>query len=233
LGSTKEDDPESKEGVDPQWWTTNIKEMPEGIMIGDGWYVEKCQIPVVYYPTDIKHPQYYLWNKLLDLQDYIFGPTVIDYIPELYSQLKLRSLNLPRDQLQHNQLRATAVQILNQKGINPTRVHDAVMGSITRAMIPDDNELQCIRIQRSDAACVRKSLISGEGEASIRWRRVASYSAYVLIVIHLRYVLRICKYIFWLLGAFTKGFYRKYSTQILIFLQSMQTKAAFRMSTIV
>lgn len=168
---------------------------------------------------------------MIDFKCSLFGQDEIEYIPELYSHLKSRSLLIPRDAIQANQLRALAIQILKQKEINFSRLDGALAGSICLAMIPDDDEITALRMLQSSAALCRKSLVSGEDEPNILRRRMGQWIALVGTSLCVMYMARISPSIrhkLW--NVFTRGGYIVSQAQIWTYLQSLLTKGVLIMS---
>jgi len=161
----------------------------------------------------------------------LLGDYSIQYIPELYAILKAKALSLPRDAMLRNQLKQAAVQILKQKDINFMRVENAIYGSITLAMIPAEDEVTGIDLEREGASTARQALVTGEEEKLTHWRRVARLIVFALmlmllprLVMILKFIAKLCK------NAIIAG--RCVGSSVLIspYLQFMQIMAALRMS---
>lgn len=118
---------------------------------------------------------------MLDLKFRAVGEPRIVHLPALSSHLKLKSVTLPRDNLLKSQLRAQAAQILKSKDIDPTRIDDAIAGSITMAMIPMDDEVATVDLEQSSPVKYRQGLMSGEYDLNTRSMWVALLSAFVMI----------------------------------------------------
>jgi hypothetical protein len=196
-------------------------------MRDEGWYVEKCKMPTIYYPTSITRPHLYLYNVAINIKEKIFGRKEVEFIPELYSHLKSRSLMVPRDAIQANQLRALAIQILKQKEINFSRLEGALMGSISLAMIPDDDEVTGLGIINSKPAQYRKSLVSGEEEQDILMRWMGRSIAYAAIFGFTMWLVKTFpSTLIRLKNAFINGSYRDWPAQIWNYLIYMLIRGA-------
>jgi len=155
-------------------------------------------------------------NRIIDVKAKITGKEVITFIPALYSHLKLKAALMPRDELLLNQLRATAVQLLKQKDIDPSRVETALSGTLAAAMIPSDDEVTTRDLLRSLPAKERQALMSGEGGAYTLWRWVGKLTAFAMILLCVPIVLWIVKYLLRRLNHVTiKGKWFDYWTSII------------------
>nr|WPR18399.1 MAG: hypothetical protein [Skomarfal virus 20] len=179
----------------------------------------------MYYPASWRRPMYYAFNALLKARYMLVGQPTIKYIPELQAELQIKSLTLPRDDLQRGLLRQAAHQILKSKNINPLRVKDAVAGSIILAMIPNDQEIEALDIEYMNAARVRKNRMPGEEGLDTHWRWVVGCLLFAWAFNRLMWMVRILRSMRKHVNlVFTSAFYIKFVRQISIFLRFMLTK---------
>lgn len=146
----------------------------------DGWYLKTATLPAsLHY---VRHDYDFvpiIKNKVRRLTNAI-APKTVTYFPDLYAHLKLKAALIPRDELMRSQLRAHAQQLILQKEIHPRWAERGFVGSITLAMVPDDEEIQAHVWERSPANESRKAFLSGEGEAYTRFKWVAKWTVFAL-----------------------------------------------------
>lgn len=185
------------------WWNKSPYAGKQGKFERDGWYLKTATLPEsLHYvrhdydfvpiiknkvrrltnaiaPKTVEYLPDFIKNKVQRLTNE-FAPKTVTYFPDLYAHLKLKAALIPRDELMRSQLRAHAQQLILQKEIHPRWAERGFVGSITLAMVPDDEEIQAHVWERSPANESRKAFLSGEGEVYTRFKWVAKWTVFAL-----------------------------------------------------